>query len=176
MPPTVLHRARLKHFVDLAMIELLSKIASWLFRPERLGQAAPVPAPKLSQSRFLTVYYGERVLAKSTASEHHLNVVGDRTHSKWAYLVCPCGCGETLELNLMKSHWPHWKLRVDRTDSPTLQPSVWSQTCGAHFWLRDGVITWCLPTSGLGTDPRRRDPSHRSPSRSIPPGARGGWS
>src|SRR5882724_10521576 len=65
--------------------------------------------------------------------------------AKWAYVACPCGCGQDLALNLMRSHRPHWELRLDKGGRPSLTPSISSIICGAHFWLRDGAINWAEP-------------------------------
>ncbi len=57
---------------------------------------------------------------------------------------CPCGCGETIELMLIREAKPRWDLIVDAKDRPTLRPSVWRRTgCRSHFWLRAGRIVWC---------------------------------
>lgn len=63
---------------------------------------------------------------------------------------CPCGCGETIELMLLRKAKPRWDLRVDEEQRPTLRPSVWRKAgCRSHFWLRQGRIAWCdsLPRS-----------------------------
>lgn len=63
-----------------------------------------------------------------------------------AGLVCPCGCGEVIELLLLRSADPHWTLSIDRYDRPTLHPSVWKKVgCKSHFWLRKGRVIWVKP-------------------------------
>lgn len=57
---------------------------------------------------------------------------------------CPCGCGETLELMLLKEVRPRWDITADRRGFPTLHPSVWLKTgCKSHFWLHSGKVVWC---------------------------------
>ena len=57
---------------------------------------------------------------------------------------CPCGCGERLELMLLKEVRPRWDARFDASGHVTLHPSVWlKQGCRSHFWLRDGRVIWC---------------------------------
>ncbi|MEQ9145535.1 MAG: DUF6527 family protein [Parvibaculaceae bacterium] len=57
---------------------------------------------------------------------------------------CPCGCGDTIILQLIPEAKPRWTLSQSRGGYPTLHPSVHRQTgCKAHFWLRDGKIIWC---------------------------------
>lgn len=57
---------------------------------------------------------------------------------------CPCGCGQRLELMLIKEVKPRWDLSADPSGAPTLSPSVWlRQGCRSHFWLRGGKVIWC---------------------------------
>ena len=59
-------------------------------------------------------------------------------------LRCPCGCGEEIQLSLLRNDSPRWKLRVDHGNLPTLSPSVWrTKGCRSHFFLRQGSIVWC---------------------------------
>lgn len=59
-------------------------------------------------------------------------------------LRCPCGCGRTIELLLIREAKPRWDLVVDRSGLPTLKPSVWLQDgCRSHFWVRKGRVEWC---------------------------------
>ena len=63
-----------------------------------------------------------------------------------AGLLCPCGCGDVIELLLIRAADPHWTLSVDWLNRPTLQPSVWRKTgCRAHFFVRRGQIVWAEP-------------------------------
>lgn len=72
-----------------------------------------------------------------------VHVIDDR--ESWSVgLKCPCGCGDTLELMLLTEIKPYWRLTIDKKGSPTLMPSIWRKNrCGAHFWLKKGVIYWC---------------------------------
>jgi len=57
---------------------------------------------------------------------------------------CPCGCGQTIELLVIREVAPRWDLSVDAKGFPTLKPSVWLQKgCRSHFWLRHGYVHWC---------------------------------
>lgn len=57
---------------------------------------------------------------------------------------CPCGCGDVLEVALLKGARPRWDLTTDQKGRPTLRPSVWRTTgCRSHFWVREGRIQWC---------------------------------
>lgn len=59
-------------------------------------------------------------------------------------MLCPCGCGDLIQLSLLERDSPSWKLTVDESGFPTLAPSVWrSKGCCSHFFVRDGSIVWC---------------------------------
>ncbi len=65
--------------------------------------------------------------------------------SLWAAaMICPCGCGEVIELNLLKQARPCWSAQEHSDGTITLAPSVWRQKgCRSHFLLRRGRINWC---------------------------------
>ena len=59
-------------------------------------------------------------------------------------LLCPCGCGRVLQMNLLPDERPCWRVMRNRDGTVTLHPSVWrKKDCGSHFWLRNGRIRWC---------------------------------
>lgn len=63
----------------------------------------------------------------------------------WAVgMRCPCGCGQRIELMLLREVKPRWDIIIDTRGRPSLTPSVWLRTgCRSHFWLRSGKIVWC---------------------------------
>ncbi len=75
--------------------------------------------------------------------------VGENGHLWHATLLCPCGCGERISLNLLPDDSPCWVL-LESLGVPTLRPSVSRNVgCRSHFFLRAGKIEWCAP-SGEG--------------------------
>lgn len=69
-------------------------------------------------------------------------IIGDPGDPWAAVLQCPCRCGRTIQLNLLKEASPCWTLAVSR-DRITLKPSVWGKTgCRSHFFIRNGRIEW----------------------------------
>lgn len=79
----------------------------------------------------------------------------DRLHKKRLYLLgarepwaaallCPCGCGEVVQLSLMLHDSPRWNLQLEPEGFATLTPSVWrTKGCRSHFFLRQGSVIWC---------------------------------
>jgi hypothetical protein len=63
---------------------------------------------------------------------------------KWLHFRCPCGCGETRSVNLMRSHSPAWALITHENGRCSLSPSVVvNRGCHSHFWIRDNRVIWC---------------------------------
>lgn len=60
-----------------------------------------------------------------------------------ALIRCPCGCGDTLVLNLDRRAGPAWRL-YPRGTSLTIYPSYWRDTkCGSHFIVWNSRVLWC---------------------------------
>jgi hypothetical protein len=68
-------------------------------------------------------------------------------YQKWAYLKCPCGCGNQLRLSLSSNDSPSWRVVVSDDGIASIQPSVRQiNGCYSHFWLKKGDIDWCEDT------------------------------
>lgn len=87
-------------------------------------------------------------------------LAGEGGHRWCAALLCPCGCGQVIQLNLLKAVRPCWSVTEHGDGSVSIEPSVWRQKgCRSHFFLRHGRVEWFraagdhCPTSGrLGKD------------------------
>lgn len=80
-----------------------------------------------------------------------LTIIGGKGYNKWVHFKCPCGCNEVINLSLMKSHSPCWKLKIDLFSRPTLWPSIWKKDgCESHFWIKKGRIIWCEEEQDYG--------------------------
>jgi hypothetical protein len=94
------------------------------------------------RARFGTEYVEE------DAPEHPrartLYVVTEDGEPWSAAMLCPCGCGATLHMNLRPDERPVWSLTVNADGTGTLHPSInRMKGCLAHFWFRDGRVYWC---------------------------------
>lgn len=79
-------------------------------------------------------------------------VIGENGYRWCVGLVCPCGCGSTIQLNLLPDTSPRWRFDVHSDDTLSLSPSVCRTTgCRSHFFLRRGLVEWCRPVAA----PRR---------------------
>ena len=51
--------------------------------------------------------------------------------------LCPCGCGNTVSINLMPASGKAWRLGIEPGFGLSLWPSVWLDVgCCSHFFLR----------------------------------------
>ena len=88
-----------------------------------------------------TVVFSEDNPTPDKIPDNKIFIVGGKGYVKWAYIKCPCGCGEILTLSLMKKHKPSWSIKIDRLNRLTLYPSVWKKDgCKSHFWIRKGQV------------------------------------
>jgi Family of unknown function (DUF6527) len=120
---------------------MVRTIANWVYRLfEPLGRW-------WRQRRRRRVFAGVACLDSSVdpASElaaGKLVLVGPTAKPKWLRMACPCGCGEIIALNLMTSHYPRWSAQIHEDGTLTAAPSVDSEKCGSHFWIRHNNIQW----------------------------------
>lgn len=92
--------------------------------------------------RFGTEYVEEDAPAHPKART--LYVVTEDGDPWSVAMLCPCGCGETLHMNLLPDERPVWRLTVNGDGMSTLHPSVnRMKGCRAHFWFRSGRVYWC---------------------------------
>lgn len=75
--------------------------------------------------------------------KRNLVLLKDNSENWSVGFLCPCGCGDTIELLLLPNVMPRWDIKIDRNGRPTLYPSVARVSgCRSHFWLRRGRIKW----------------------------------
>lgn len=80
-----------------------------------------------------------RLLAPGT-----VYVIGENGHRWAAAFRCPCGCGETVQLNLLPERRPRWSVAIGKSKAVSLSPSVWRKVgCQSHFVVRLGRVLWC---------------------------------
>ena len=71
-------------------------------------------------------------------------VAGEGEHVWAAAMLCPCGCDDRIELNLLPQVRPRWEIQEHDDGTVSLHPSVWRQKgCKSHFVLNHGRIRWC---------------------------------
>lgn len=82
-------------------------------------------------------------MAPSRISPRQLVVLTEGQEDWSAVMLCPCGCGDQVELPLFAEARPRWDLRIDARGRPTLYPSVWRKDgCRSHYFVRSGKVIW----------------------------------
>lgn len=103
-----------------------------------VAQAEPV------RIQYNSITYLDSIADIQRLKSNQIVLVRDGHRLKWAALKCPCGCGEIIQVPLMKSVSPHWDIRVEENNTITLSPSLWrAEGCKSHFFLRAGRVFWC---------------------------------
>ena len=92
--------------------------------------------------RFGTQYVAED--APDHPKARILYVITEDGEPWSAAMLCPCGCGKTLHMNLLLDERPVWRLTVHEDGTSSLYPSInRMKGCRAHFWFRMGRVYWC---------------------------------
>ena len=76
--------------------------------------------------------------------KHTCYIVGENGNHWHVAMICPCGCKQTLFMNLLPDENPFWTFTEHPDGSVSLHPSVWRKIgCRSHFFLKKGRIKWC---------------------------------
>jgi hypothetical protein len=97
-------------------------------------------------------HHYERVIALESLDDvprelgKDLYIVRRGQKDRWLVVACPCGCGDKIEANLMRTHYPHWRLKRHNDSTVSLRPSLWvsEERCGSHFWLIRSRVVWAF--------------------------------
>ena len=96
----------------------------------------------LTRRRSLKIVNGD--MLPERLPRRNLVLVRDGDEDWAVGFRCPCGCGQRLELLLLKEVKPRWDISFDQRGRVSLHPSVWLRVgCKSHFWVRSGKIVWC---------------------------------
>ncbi|MGY3858930.1 DUF6527 family protein [Aeromonas hydrophila] len=59
-------------------------------------------------------------------------------------MVCPCGCGDLIQLSLASNGHPRWVVDEGVRRAASLHPSIHRTAgCRSHFFLKQGKVIWC---------------------------------
>jgi hypothetical protein len=119
-------------------IEQTRRVTVWIGRVKAEIQAWQPPWADKRVKIILT----DREPTKPKA--RRLYVASASGRPTFGYLLCPCGCGETLHLRFLPDRRPRWHMEVESNGVVSLTPSVWRQVgCRSHFVVRKGQVHWC---------------------------------
>lgn len=75
---------------------------------------------------------------------YRVYLVGDADAHWMAAVICPCGCGDLIQLATDPGGRPRWDVRQEKGEVVTLHPSVHRKSgCKSHFFLKHGRVSWC---------------------------------
>lgn len=140
-----LGRAQARSFAggNRLLRNMLDYFWTLLVGPTRRAERRVPASPPVQHYR--TAVLPTRDAAMTAAARGSVLAIAEASgRRKWALLQCPCGCREILAVNLMRTHRPFWTVSIDAQGNASVYPSIDSTTCGAHFWLRNGIIIWAL--------------------------------
>ena len=82
-------------------------------------------------------------------------VLIQRGRPRWLLLLCPCGCGDELPINLDSRAGPAWRIYGHKKNGTSVYPSVWRDTgCGSHFIIwRDRILLFGQGDDFLSSGP-----------------------
>lgn len=79
-----------------------------------------------------------------TYDNNVLYLIGENNIFWQAAMLCPCNCGDLIQLTLDTKGKPRWQVFLNKKNQPTLKPSVNRKVkCKSHFILREGKVIWC---------------------------------
>ena len=71
-------------------------------------------------------------------------LVGENNVFWQAAMLCPCKCGDLIQLTLDTKGKPSWQVSLNKKNQPTLRPSIHRKiNCMSHFLIKDGKVIWC---------------------------------
>jgi hypothetical protein len=72
-----------------------------------------------------------------------LYVLGEGTHVRALAMRCPCGCGESIHMNLLHGTGPCWQVTRHSDGAVSLHPAIRrSNGCRSHFFVRRSLVHW----------------------------------
>jgi hypothetical protein len=92
--------------------------------------------------RFTGIKWVTRTELPSQLKSKTIYFVGAPEAAKWVHFVCPCGCDQSVALNLMSSKQPSWIATFDKGNRVTIYPSIDDTRCGSHYWITNNAINW----------------------------------
>lgn len=95
----------------------------------------------LFSTRFQTKIVRDHL--PNSLARHTIYLVEEDGYREQAALLCPCGCGHVIQLNLLTDERPCWTATTHADGTVSLHPSVWGKKgCRSHFWIRRGKVQW----------------------------------
>lgn len=77
-------------------------------------------------------------------NEHIVYIVGEPDNKWVAVFKCPCGCNDTIQLNLLEDSKPSWRIVLHKKKKRSISPSINRiVNCKSHFNItKGGRVRW----------------------------------
>ena len=116
----------------------ISQVGQWF---EHRRKAATAWVTSWFDPPYQTVLISGELPSK--LRKRRLYIVEEDGFEEQVAMLCPCGGGHVLHLNLLPDERPLWCVTRHEDGLATLHPSVWRQKdCRSHFWFRHGRVIW----------------------------------
>lgn len=129
------------------MDNILIKIWRWLldFFKKKSVQEIQQPEVKINlpevEIQIKDFYYEFIDDIPESIEKHKIYIVGESNFHWVLVFICPCGCEESIQLNLLEDTSPSWRYFID--ENINIKPSIWRNTgCKSHFFINDGEVKW----------------------------------
>lgn len=94
-----------------------------------------------TRKAFYSISFAEDLPEK--LSPLTLYLIGEYENYWQVVMLCPCGCGYKLHMNLLEEYSPYWEYKIEN-GKVSLYPSIDRFVgCKSHFYLKYGKIVWC---------------------------------
>lgn len=90
-----------------------------------------------------SVRFIQDIPSSDEIQNNRIYLVGNDNCYWCGVLKCPCGCGESIHLNLIEKNQPSWKTTLSNHNRVSVSPSIWKKSgCKSHFFIREGKVIW----------------------------------
>ena len=108
------------------LLNIWFKIKYWLFK-------SPIPSLAYHVTEEPEVFQKKIIY-----------LVGEAGNNWYIGFLCPCDCGEVIQLSTLITDKPKWSFVKHRNNTITIKPSIWRTSgCKSHFFIRKGLVDWC---------------------------------
>lgn len=88
--------------------------------------------PNKGRGRLYRAVVAQESLPR-TLDRQTLYLVEDDGYLEQAAMLCPCGCGSTLNMNLLPDERPCWSVTQQASGTVSLHPSVWRKVVSLRW-------------------------------------------
>lgn len=130
------------------------KIFRWLYRiiksffdsPDRIKEDSSKNDEESTRTTIEVKYvseYIDDIPEEDQIEERVVYIIGENEYYWQVAFICPCGCQELIQLNLLPEVYPSWSFKHNKKNEITLLPSINRKVgCASHFRIVSGLVVW----------------------------------